>query len=246
MREVENGRTRRVFCWPKEARQLARDYQDRMGKPQGSGEAGRTMLVTKLVQISGNPRDACLRFLRQLGVTQRRNYRAWTKAEQQRLLDLTASIPVEEAARIMRRPPGSVRSMLHRLEGGGRRGREWFTKSSLATVLHIRPEEVQKWIDHGWLKCRIVETVGVKRQIIDPDDFCEFFKQYGRQAAGRRLSYEGLSFVRNYVFPSSHAELLSLRESYKKRDAEVAQRPPSEPDAASRDGEDEDRMDQSA
>ena len=246
MREVESGRRRRVFCWPKEARQLARDFQDRMGKPQGCGEAERRMLVTKLVQISGNPRDACLRFVRQLGVTQRRNYREWTKAEQQRLLDLTASIPVEEAARIMRRPPGSVRSMLHRLEGGGRKGREWFTKCSLATVLHIRPDEVQRWIDRGWLKCRIVETVGLKRQIIDPDDFCEFFKQYGQQAAGRRLSYEGLWFVRNYVFPSSHAELLSLRESYKKRDADVAQGPASESGAASDDGEDQDRLDQSA
>jgi hypothetical protein len=223
MREVKSGRIRRVFCWPEEARQLARDYQDRMGKAQGSGEAGRRILVTKLVQISGNPRDACLRFLRQLGVTQRRNYREWTKAEQQRLLDLTASLPVEEAARIMRRPPGSVRSMLHRLEGGGRRGREWFTKTSLAAALHISPDEVQKWMDRGWLRCRLVPASGLKRQIIDPDDFCEFFKQYGRQAAGRRLTYEGLLFVRNYVFPSSHAELLSLRESYKKRDANSAE-----------------------
>ncbi|MGA8619122.1 MAG: hypothetical protein WB660_11470 [Candidatus Sulfotelmatobacter sp.] len=68
----------------------------------------------KLAEISGNPRDACLRFLRELGINQKRPYREWTKLEQQRLLDLIAAMPVEEAAKILRRPAGSVRSMLHR------------------------------------------------------------------------------------------------------------------------------------
>ncbi len=60
-------------------------------------------------------------------------------------------------------------------------------------------------------------------QIIDPDDFCNFFKEYGRQVVGRRLNYERLWFVNNYVFPPSHADLFSLRESYKKRSAGSAQ-----------------------
>ena len=223
MGDLDGGRKRRMFRWPQEARELARAYKERFKTiPQRDG-AVRRILVTRLVEISGNPRDACLRFLCQLGVTQKRSYREWTKAEQQRLLDLVASMPVEEAAKIMRRPPGSVRSMLHRLEGGGRKGREWFTKSSLATALHIRPDEVQRWMDRGWLKCHIVQTSGLRMQTIDADDFCTFFKQYGRQAVGRRLSYEGLWFVRNYVFPSSHAELLSVRESYKKRHTNAGQ-----------------------
>lgn len=247
MDEVEGGRKRRVFLWPQEARELVKDYQKRVKKTQEHDRCGRRTLITKLVEISGNPRDACWRYLRQLGVTQKRTYREWTKAEQQRLLDLVASMPVEEAAKIMRRPSGWVRSMLHRLEGGGRKGREWFTKSSLATALHIRPDEVQRWIDRGWLKCRIVETAGLRRQIIDPDVFCDFFKQYGRQVVGRRLSYEGLWFVRNYVFPSNHAELLSLRGSYKKRGTDEDQVPGPESDCASEeDSEDEERMDQSA
>jgi hypothetical protein len=33
---------------------------------------------------------------------------------------------------------------------------------------------------------------------------------------GRRLSYAGLWFVCNYVFPPRHADLLSLRGSYKR------------------------------
>jgi hypothetical protein len=67
------------------------------------------------------------------------------------LLDLISGMPVEEAAKILRRPAGSVRSMLHRLGLGGKTGREWFTKSSLSRALHTRPDEIQKWIDRGWL-----------------------------------------------------------------------------------------------
>jgi hypothetical protein len=79
--------------------------------------------------------------------------------------------------------------------------------------LHIRSDEVQRWIDQGWLKCRIVETTGVKKRIIDPDDFAEFVKQYGQAVVGRRLNVDGLWFVQNYVFPPKHAHLLPLRKS---------------------------------
>ncbi|MGA9474330.1 MAG: hypothetical protein WBV36_17820 [Terriglobales bacterium] len=178
------------------------------------------MLVTKLAAISGNPRDACLRFLCELGVNQKRAYREWTKPEQQRLLDLIVTMPVEEAAKVLRRPSGSVRSMLNRLGMGGKTGREWFTKFSLSRALHTRPDEIQKWIDLGWLKSRSVTTAGTKANIIHPDDFCEFVKEHGHVVASRRLSYDALWFVQNYVFPPSHAELLSVRGAYKKQDAD--------------------------
>jgi len=69
--------------------------------------------------------------------------------EQQRLLDLIVTMPVEEAEKVRRRPSGCVRSMLHRLGMGGKTGREWFTKFSLSRALHTRPDEIQKWIDLG-------------------------------------------------------------------------------------------------
>jgi len=140
-------------------------------------------------------------------------WRPWTKPEQQRLFDLIESCPLEEVSRIMQRSPRSIRSMLHRLGESSQRGRDWFTVYSLAEALHVRSDEVQKWIDHGWLKCRIVETTGVKKRIIDPDDFSEFVKQYGRAVVGRRLNSDGLWFVQNFVFPPKHAHLLPLRKS---------------------------------
>jgi hypothetical protein len=140
------------------------------------------------------------------------------RGELQRLLDLITTMPVEEAAKILRRPPGSVRSMLHRLGMGGKTGLEWFTKFSLSRALHTRPDEIQKWIDFGWLKSRALSTAGAKANIIQADDFCQFVKEHGRAVASRRLTYSALWFVQNYVFPPSHAELLSVRGTYKKQD----------------------------
>lgn len=213
---IEAAGKRRVFRWPNEARELANNYRDCVNRGLWQSETARRALFLKLVEVSGNPSDACSRFLRQLGVSGARRYRAWTKPEQQRLLDLVASLPVQEAARVIGRPTASVRSMLHRLGVGARRGREWFTKYTLAEALHIRHEEVQKWIDRGWLKSRSFQTSGLKMRIIDPEDFCKFFKEYGREVVGRRLSYAGLWFVCNYVFPPRHADLLSVRASYNK------------------------------
>ena len=219
MGESDSTRKRQVFLWPKEARELVRDYEESIGRSPEHSESDREVLIAKLAEISGNPRDACLRFLRHLGAVHKRSYREWTKPEQQRLLDLITSIPVEEAANILHRSSGSVRSMLHRLGIGGRTGREWFTKFSLSRALHTRPDEIQKWIDAGWLRSRTLTTAGVQAHIIYADDFCEFVKKHGHDVVGRRLTYDALWFVRNYVFPPSHAELLSVRGTYKKHDA---------------------------
>ena len=198
---------------------MVRNYQENIGRSSEPNENDKDALLAKLTEISGNPRAACLRFLRHLGLAQKRSYREWTKPEQQRLLDLITSIPVEEAANILHRSSGSVRSMLHRLGIGGRTGRDWFTKCSLSRALHTRPDEIQRWIDVGWLRSRTLTTAGVQAHIIYADDFCEFVKRHGRDVVGRRLSYDALWFVRNYVFPPSHAELLSVRGTYKKHDA---------------------------
>ena len=233
MGEADGVPKRRMFRWPKEARELVREYKDRTSRTRDHNEAGRRMLVTKLAAISGHPRDACLRFLRELGVNQKRAYREWTKPEQQRLLDLIVTIPVEEAAKILRRPAGSVRSMLHRLGVSGKTGREWFTKFSLSRALHTRPDEIQKWINLGWLRSRALSTAGTKANIIHPDDFCEFVKEHGRAVASRRPSYDALRFVQNYVFPPSHAELLSVRGTYKRHDPDHATDPTTESQSAS-------------
>jgi len=109
--------------------------------------------------------------------------------------------------------------MLYRLRASARKGQDWFTKYTLAEALHIRAEEVERWIKLGWLKCRLVQSGKLQREIVDADDFSEFCKGHSREVVGRRLNIDRLDFVKDFVFPPSHAELLPVRESKKERAA---------------------------
>jgi len=131
-------------------------------------------LVQKVAEVSGNPRDACWRFARQTGMVGKREYHAWPERAQQRLLDLVAIQPLPELAIAVRRSISSIRSMLHRLGASASMGKDWFTKYTLAEVLHVRHEEVQKWIDRGWLKSRLIQTGTLERYIIGVVDFSAF------------------------------------------------------------------------
>jgi hypothetical protein len=95
-------------------------------------------------------------------------------------------------------------------------GKDGFTKYQLAAALHCRPEKIQFWIDQGWL-----ETHQAKARhgpgFICAEDFCRFCKEHAQEVIGRRISIDRLEFVRLYVFPPSHAELLPVRESKKER-----------------------------
>jgi hypothetical protein len=224
MVELNQPASRRTFRWPGAAREMVRTYLNSApstlsGKDEHGAQVGLETLITRIAAVSGNPRGACWRFVRQSGVTSKRSYRQWTKAEQQKLLDLIASRSLREVTMLLRRSPTSVRAMLHRLGAGARMGQDWFTKHTLAKALHVRADEVQKWIDRGLLRSRTVETSGLQRQIIDAEDFCDFCKRHRREIVGHRLNADRLSFVQTFVFPPSHMELLPVREAKKEQAA---------------------------
>ena len=217
--------SRRTFLWPPEARELVRTHLRHEGsRKAGPGEhTAVKALITRIAAISGNPRDACWRFARRGGVGSKPSSRSWTRTEQQKLLELIASHSLAEVTLLLRRSTGSVRSMLHRLGANARMGQDWFTKHALAEALHIRTEEVQKWIDRGWLKYRLVGADGRKRQLIDAGDFCEFCRQHRKEIVGNRLNVDRLNFVQTFVFPPSHAELLPVRSAKKEQEAYAEQ-----------------------
>jgi hypothetical protein len=221
MEELNHELVRRTFRWPGAARELVRAYLgSRESRDNGpGGHIARKALISRVAAVSGNPRSACWRFARQAGVKARRSYRKWTKAEREKLLTLIASHSLEEITSLMRRSPTSIRSMLHRLGASARMGQDWFTKHALAEALHIRADEVQKWIDRGWLKCRAIGGSGRERQTIDAEDFCEFCKQHREEIVGNRLNGDRLDFVRTFVFPPSHMELLPVRSAKKEQAA---------------------------
>ena len=131
---------RRTFHWSNEARRFVADHRPRIEKFGNHRRGDKEQMLLRLAEISGNPRDACLRFLRRFGVADKRSYREWTTREQQRLIELMDDVPVEEAARVLRRPPASVRSMLHRLAsafaraGNGSRYLFWPKPCTLAVT----------------------------------------------------------------------------------------------------------------
>lgn len=217
--EPEKGK-RRVFRWSKEARGQVREYLQRIqpGTDPSQPSADLKLLVTQLASATGYPREACLRFVRQ-AVTQRVPARLWTEEDEQRLLDLSARCFLREVARLMGRSYSSVRSKLHHLGATSQMGRDWFTLYSLAEALHIDAKEVQRWIDRKWLHCRIVPIGELKRVIISANDFQKFCKLHGDKVVGRRISWERLEFIRMFVFPPSHAELLPVRDSRIERSA---------------------------
>jgi hypothetical protein len=207
---------RRSFRWSKEARELVRSNLQVRG-PDAKN------LISNLVELSGNPRDACIRFAHQLGLRAKRTYNKWPQQEQQRLLRLIELYPVREAARRMRRSEFAVYAMLRRMGASATMGKDGFTKYSLAALLHVRPEEIQKWIDRGWLSSRVEGTENLPRVVISGDDFTNFCKRYQKLVVGNRLSLDRLEFVRNFVFAPSHAELLPVREAKKERAAYESQ-----------------------
>lgn len=109
--------------------------------------------------------------------------------------------------------------MLHRLGANARMGQDWFTRQALAEALHIRADQVQKWIDRGWLRCRVVGRDGLTRQLIDAAEFCDFCKRHRKEVVGNRLNVDRLNFVQTFVFPPSHAELLPVRSAKKEQEA---------------------------
>jgi hypothetical protein len=218
--EGNQSRKRRIFRWSGAAREAARAYLNAGRHSVDSRQGIPTdlkSLIAKLVEVSGNPRDACWRFVRQFGIREKQLYREWTDKEQQKLLDAIACHPLHEVSLLLRRSPGSVRSMLRRLGANARMGQDWFTRYTLAEALHVRAEQVQRWIERGWLKCRIVQTGRLKKEIIDAADFCEFCKHHRAEIVGRRLNSDRLSFVQTFVFPPSHMELLTVREAKKEQ-----------------------------
>lgn len=207
--------------WPKEAKSLVNTYLELARRQRGceDGRAEAKTLITQLVTLTGYSRERCWRYARRQGINGKQSYRGWTVADQQRLLDLISKNPACEVAKIMRRSLGSIRGMLNRLGASAQMGHDWFTVYTLAEALHTRASVIQTWIDLGWLKTRTVETGKLQRQIIEADSFAEFCKEHGRSVVGHRLRTDRLEFVKNFVFPPSHTELLPVREAKKEQAA---------------------------
>src|SRR3954465_14570851 len=183
MSQLTSSKPRTELRWSKSARELVRADLSVSGRELRS-------LVTRLTEESGNPRWACWRFVRRMGVRSKRQQRPWTLPEQQRLLKLIDLHPMAEIVNLMRRSSSSVWHMLYRLGANAKMGKDSFTKYTLAVALHVSPDTIETWINRGWLRCRAVKTARGNRMVIDAEEFCEFCKQHTKDVVGNRLTKE--------------------------------------------------------
>src|SRR5438270_6619610 len=82
MDEADGGIKRTVFRWPEEARELVKHFLRSSTNVNSHNDSAIASLATRLGIITGNPRDACLRFLHRHGVTKKRSCRPWTRSEE--------------------------------------------------------------------------------------------------------------------------------------------------------------------
>ncbi|HJX85300.1 MAG TPA: hypothetical protein VJ723_13240 [Candidatus Angelobacter sp.] len=182
-----------------------------------------TALITRLSEITGNPRDACFRFARDLGLAAKKPYRKWSQKESDLLLQLLESQPKRIVALKLKRSPESVESMQRRLGVNSTMYNDTFSKHQLAALLHIRPRAIQKWIDDGLLEARIEGSENVRRIVIDTGAFARFCKQHPDAILRGHVREDRLEFVFKFVFPRSHVDLLPVRQAKRERRAYAAQ-----------------------
>lgn len=208
---------RRTFRWSMQAREMVRTEIARArqeNKPVMLPE-----LVTALTRESGNPRAACFRFARQMGIEQKRDYRPWSEKEQQQLLYLLESQTVRAISSRLKRSRFAIYAMLHRLGISAMIGKDGFSKYLLANLLHCRPETIQRWVDQGLLAAQVEQGTRLRRTVIAASDFEKFCKTRPEELLRRRIRSDRLEFIFRFVFPRNHADLLPVRSAKKERTA---------------------------
>jgi len=176
-------------------------------------------LVTKLAEISGNPRDACLRFARQLGLKAKQPYRKWTEEEQKKLENELEVHKVRKVAIRLGRTPSQVYGMMHRLGISGKKLTDKISMYAVARALSKHPRVVRQWIQSGALEAENEGTEQVPRWMISQEDLQRFEKKHRKLIAASHVDRERLRFICGYVFPASHESVLRTRESKKERAA---------------------------
>jgi hypothetical protein len=138
-----------------------------------------------------------------MGLRSKKPYRRWSHEESERLLQLFELHPLGTTARKLNLSTSSVESMLIRLGVTAQMYKDSFTKHLLASLLHIRPAVVQKWIDTGMLKARREGTTTLPRMIIEAEDFTRFCKTHPEAILRGHVRQDRLEFVFKFVFPAA-------------------------------------------
>jgi hypothetical protein len=96
--------------------------------------------------------------------------------------------------------------------------KDFYSLRQVAAILHIRKEQVDKWIKKGWLQATTVQGNKIRRTMIKPLDLARFCREHKEEIIGNRLHLERLNFLSEFLYPPDHNHLLGVRQSKKERD----------------------------
>jgi hypothetical protein len=182
-------------------------------------------LVRRLQRNTGHSKEACWRFIIRHGLKGSVEHRRWTVEELDEAREELAKHSVEEVAQKLKRTPKALRSALQRNDLRVRDIRcDCFSVEMLATLLHVRKDEVLRWIREGWLPAA-TRSCG-RRQIyaITADGFAHLYKKHLHDLlATRRLSNLSLfEAFYQYCYLPKHTvgeQLLDVRRDKRERAA---------------------------
>jgi hypothetical protein len=209
---MEVSGQRRSFKWSKEARDLVRANLHAKAD-EFSG------LLSDLEGLTGNPRDACSRFARAMGVKYKKPYRVWSSGESEKLVEYSESRSRSDIATTLHRSRKAIELKQRSLGITATMQKDGFSKHHLAELLHIRPRTIQTWVDKGWLPATIGGTPRLGRILIAAEDFIQFCRKYPEAIHQRRINQARLEFVFRFAFPPHHSGLFTVREAKKEHAA---------------------------
>lgn len=182
-------------------------------------------LVRRLQRNTGHSKEACWRFIIRHGLKGSDEHRRWTAEEVETAREELTKHSVEEVARKLKRTPKALRCALQRNDLKVRDIRcDCFSVETIARLLHVRKDEVLRWITEGWLPAT-TRTRGTKKTYsITPDAFAHLYKKHLHDLlATRRISNLSLfEAFYQYLYMPKHTvgeQLLDVRRDKRERAA---------------------------
>lgn len=182
-------------------------------------------LVRRLQRHSGQSKDACWRFIIRHGLKGTVEHRRWTAEELDEAREELTKHTVEEVAKKLKRTSRALRCALQRNDLRVREIRfDCFSVEMLATLLHVRKEEVLRWIKLGWLPATTRKRGRGQTYSITPDGFAHLYKKHLHDLLQtRRLSNLSLfEAFYQYCYLPKHTvgeQLLDVRRDKRERAA---------------------------
>ena len=184
-------------------------------------------LVRRLQRQTGRTHEECWRFVIKYGIRAEVDYRRWHEEELDEARELLTKYSVEEVAKRLNRSAKALRNALQRRQLSIREIRcDCFSLESLAQALHVRRNEILRWIEQGWLQATITKQGKRATYRITPEALSGLYKHHLQDLLKRRIPNHSLfeAYVQ-YCFSPKHTtgeQLLEVRRDKREREAFAA------------------------